>query len=435
MNDLQGSVPEQADFKAEGRHFSIIPSRQRSFWIRWRKVLPILAAMPLFLLFPAFLRPPLVQGPLWTGMVKVGDLNLGVSGIGKLAPVDLVTLSAAAGGTVEAVQAQVGAKLSKGDPIISLHSPEIRQLFATAERNYADKLADQARLKSDFYMRKADLVSQMGNAQDAHKIADMELTASTRLSQEGLISQIQLARLQNVVASTQRQFEQARANFHTLEAEEQVRAAAMERAVHLSQADLAYAGERVQALTLSAPEAGVLLDLPDTLTPGAPVTAGMVLAKLSAHPALGAELTIPASQAPHLTPGLPVEVYAENRLLRGNLLRVTPLAQRDQVKVYVSLEAAGTDGFLPGQAVTAEIITGHAKRAIYIEKPAQAVENTNGSIYEVDHARGLLYRRDVRFGASTGRFLLIESGLSPGREVVLGDLSQYFQHRTLRFNP
>lgn len=429
------SPPNSLEEPTNDRRFSISPARLRPAWLHWRLGVFCLSGVMLLLLLIFWFRPPLVQEPLWTGTVQVGDLKLGVSGFGKLAPIDMLTLSAAASGTVESIQAQVGFRLAKGDPIITLRSPELRQQLAIAERSYAEKVSEQARLMSEFAVRRAEIKNQLSNAQDSITIESVELKAHLKLEREGLISQILLARQQNKVALAQHQVEQARANLKAIEEEERIRTNAVRTAVRMAWEDVTYAREQVNALVIRAREPGVLLDLPETLTVGAPVSAGMVLAKISTSPTLGAEIVIPANEANRLMPGMPAEIYLEERLLRGKLLRINPRAQQDQVRAYIGIEASNTEGFLPGQAVTAEIITETAHGAVYIQKPEQVTEQSIQTLYEVDRTQGLLHRREVKFGKRAGRYILVESGVAPGREVVLGDLSRYQQARTLRFQP
>jgi HlyD family secretion protein len=379
------------------------------------------------------LRPPLIEQRLWTGAVQRGELRIGVTGHGRLIPSGLQTLSSTTGGSVAVIHALSGARVAKGDAVLTLRNPDLLTALSTAETAYAEKLAGKAAVLAELITKRTEMQTKLDDANDALAVKRLELQAQEKLFAGGISSQIQLEKERTQLSGAQRQVRQAAADLDNLERSHRIRVEAVEAEVATAKTQLQRVQSQVAELTLRAAEAGTLYELRDGLTVGMPVTPGSVLATIATQADVRAEMQIPSSRAGDVAPGQAVDLRIGEKTVEGRVQRIDPRVQQDQVQVSVTIPRSMTHGLLAGQPLNGEIITEQLRNVTYVERPAGAVDGTSTTLFEVDRHNARLVRRDVKLGRSGGRSIVIDSGLAPGTEIVLSDMAKFAGHKNLRF--
>ncbi|HYC89705.1 MAG TPA: HlyD family efflux transporter periplasmic adaptor subunit [Thermoanaerobaculia bacterium] len=379
-------------------------------------------------------RPPRIDGRLWTAAVRSGDLQVGVAGHGEVIPSALVTLSSATGGSVTTIHALSGAHLAKGDAVLTLRNPDLLAELGTAETTYAEKLAAQASLRAELDAKRSEMRSKLDDATDALSVKRLELEAQQTLFANGISSQLALQKERAQLAAAERQVRQARADVDNLEATSRMRMHAVDAELQTAAAQLARLRDQVDELTIRAPEAGTLYELTDKITVGTPVVAGAVLGRIATQATVSADLRIPSARAGEVRIGQTVELTVGPGKIQGRVQRIDPRVQQDQVQVSVALDERAATGLLAGQPANGEIVTASLRNVSYVERPAGVVDHASASVFEVDRAGNRLVRREVRYGGSGGKYIVIDSGLSAGSEIVLSDMARYAGHRSLRYS-
>jgi multidrug efflux pump subunit AcrA (membrane-fusion protein) len=377
-------------------------------------------------------RPPLIEEKLWTARVQSGNLRLGVSGHGEIVPAALVTLSSASGGSVAAINALSGARLAKGDPVLTLRNPDLLAALSAAETTYASKLAAQASLLAELGAKRSETRAKLADATDALAVKRLELKAQQTLFASGISSQLALEKERAELSSAERQVQQANADLGNLAAANQMRTRAADSEVQTARAQLERLRGQVDELTIRAPQGGTLYELMENITVGTPVAAGAVVGKVATEAAVGAEIQIPSVRAADVRVGQPVELQVGGDAVEGRVQRIDPRVQQDQVQVSVALDSRAAGRLLAGQPTSGEIVTASLAGVTYVERPAGAVDGAAAAVFEVDKNNHRLVRRNVRFGGSGGKYLVIDAGLSAGAEIVLSDMSRWADHSTLR---
>jgi HlyD family secretion protein len=401
-----------------------------------RHRVPLIAAATVLVIAAAAwigLRPPMIEQRLWTATVQRGELRLGVTGHGRLIPSGLQTLSSTTGGSVAVIHALSGARLAKGDAVLTLRNPDLLTELSTAETAYAEKLAGQAAVLAELVTKRTEMQTKLDDANDALSVKRLELKAQEKLFAGGISSELQLEKERAQLSAAERQVRQAAADLDNLARSHGIRVQAVEAEVATARTQLQRVQSQVAELTLRAAEAGTLYELKDDITVGMPVTPGSVLATIATQADVSAEIRIPSGRAGEVTPGQRVELRAGEKAIEGTVQRIDPRVQQDQVRVSVALPRAMTAGLLAGQPVNGEIITEQLQNVTYVERPAGAVDGASMTLFDVDRPNGRLVRRDVKLGRSGGRSIVIEAGLQPGTEIVLTDMAKFAGHKTLRF--
>lgn len=302
-----------------------------------------------------------------------GGLSLG--GTASLPPQASVLVSAPAAGVVQALHVGLADPVRAGQPLVSLHSPEL----AALQRDYL-----QLRLQ-------------------AQQAAD-RLRRDEQLLADGVIAEARLR--------------------ESRYAEQQARVAAEERRQALRLAGLGDAQLRTlvdrltvqPALGLSAPAAGRVAEL--LAQPGQQVAAGAPLLRLARPAPLTLLLQATPAQAAQLRPGAAVQVEgcAVGGQVRGTLPDMQGASQ--SVLVQVALDRA-VDCVQPNQAVRVRVAT-PAGAAGTARVPAAAVVQLDGRPQVFVAVPGGLRPQPVTVRGSDGDQALVDGLPAQARVAVRG---------------
>jgi RND family efflux transporter MFP subunit len=170
--------------------------------------------------------------------------------------------------------------------------------------------------------------------------------------------------------------------------------------------------------TLRAPRAGIV----DTLTvqPGEVLAPGAIAVRVAAPDALQVRLGVEPKDAGRIAVGQQVRVAAltpgapsVQAQVSGVDRRVDPLTRL--IAALVRLPRGS--GFLPGQALRAEIIVAQRSGTLAVPRAALLYSGEHPYLFVADHSKAL--RRDVTTGVRDGDEVEISAGLRPGEQVIV----------------
>ncbi len=169
--------------------------------------------------------------------------------------------------------------------------------------------------------------------------------------------------------------------------------------------------------SLRAPIAGVVDAV--LVEPGDLVAPGLMIARLASADAIQARIGIEIEDASRLKPGdavslsaLDASSAAVETVIRAIDTRVDPGTRMANALVAVP---AG-QGFLPGEAVRAEIVVAIHEGALFVPRQAVFRDETGTYVFVADKALATLTR--VETGLTSGNRTEIISGLTAGQSVV-----------------
>jgi HlyD family secretion protein len=380
-----------------------------------------------------WLRTPVIEEKFWTGTVKAGELRVGIGGHGSLIPSGILTVTSTTGGSVASIHAFSGAKVQKGDVIATLTNTELLQQVSAAEKTYSDRQGEQATSQAEAATKRVDLQAALDNSKDALELANVELTTQSELAESGVTSRLEVQKARAKVAAAQRQVEQGAAALKCFEDGNRVHVRLEATAVAVAKSELERLRTQANELVLRAPEAGVVYELSDGITVGSTVNVGTLIAKIATESELKAELRVPSSHAGELTPGQIVDLRAGEKQMIGRVERIDPRVQQDEVRVSVALDESQARGLLPGQPVSGDIVVDKLQDVVYVIRPAGIADGTAAVVFEVNRDRHRLLRREVKFGKSEGRYIVVESGLTLGEEIVLSEMDKMKSYKEINY--
>ncbi len=209
-------------------------------------------------------------------------------------------------------------------------------------------------------------------------------------------------------AISQQQLEEARSSYQS--AAEQLRsleARATQEAVTL------------QYYTVRAPAAGVLGDIPVRV--GMQATLDTVLTTLNLNQQLEVYVPVPLERASQLRTGLPLQVFdgAGNRLAATTVSFVSPQVDPQTQSILVKGRLPG-QGLRSSQFVRARIVWRTVPTLVVPVLAVHQVGDQSFVFVAEPQGGGLVARqRPVRLGPIAANDYAVESGLSPGEQVVV----------------
>jgi biotin carboxyl carrier protein len=180
---------------------------------------------------------------------------------------------------------------------------------------------------------------------------------------------------------------------------------------------------RVNALQVTAPDAGIVQDL--TIQLGQWVTEGTTLAKVVQPGTLKAVIRIPETQAKDVAVGQDADIDTRNGIVHGKVSRKDPSSVNGTVTVDVKMEGALPPGAVPDLSVDGTIRIASLKNVMYTGRPAYGSGTGLVGLFKVVENGSAAIRVQVQLGKSSVTTVEILKGLNIGDKVILSDMSQY----------
>lgn len=366
--------------------------------------------------------PTVERAAVWIDTVKRGPMVRAVSGTGTLVPEDLRWIPAVTDGRVERIRLHPGARVEPDTIILDLSNPELEQQVSDAAlqmRSADAQLANRrVELDSALLAAQAAVAAFESDAREAR----LDAEAEAQLRAGGLTSAITLrtkqARADNLAA---------RLVLERQRLEMQQRSRAPQLAIQEAEVDRQRSAVRLRraqldGLRVRAGVAGVLQQVSVEL--GARVGPGTNLARVVDPTRLKAELKVAETQAKDIQIGLRASVDTRNGIVTGRVARIDPAATGGTVTVDVVLEGRLPRGARPDLTIDGTIEIERLADVIYVGRPGVGDEGATVSLFRLD-GTGHAVRVPVVLGRMSASVVEIRSGLAPGDQVILSDMSQW----------
>jgi HlyD family secretion protein len=373
--------------------------------------------------------PAVERATVWIDQVKRGPMVREVRGLGTLVSEDLRWIPASSSGRVERILLRPGTRVTAGTVILELSNPSLAQEAQDA----ALKLkAAEAGLASLRVQLDDDVLQQRATAASIeadYKKAAMLAETNRELAARNLLSQFTLKQSEVDAAALAQRTEIAQAQLaHSTES---IQARIAERQAAIDQA-LAFAElkqQELDALRVRAGDAGILQLVPVDV--GQQVTPGTNLARIVNPTRLKAEIKIPETQAKDVQVGQPASIDTRNGIVPGRVTRIDPSVQNGTVTVDVAIDGALPVGARPDLSVDGTIELEHLDNVVFVGRPAFGQDQAAISLFRLQPG-GIATRVQVKLGRSSVNSVEVISGLNPGDQVILSDMSAWEQFDRIR---
>lgn len=397
---------------------------------RWRRLrvpviaiaLAVVGGATVMRMAPA--APSVDGAPLWFDTVARGELVREVRGTGTLVPVDTAWIPASTDGRVARIHLRPGAQVRPDDVILELENPRLEQEVLDTRLQVQAAEARLLRAGADATTTLLAQEALVAQTEAQYEDARADADADEALLVDGLVSELQHRRTASKARSLALQVAAERKRLEVGTSMRPSQLAEQQAEVERMRALLALKTEQLGQLAVRAGMAGVLQAVPVEV--GSQVAAGTNVARVADPTLLKAQVRVPETQARDVQIGQVARVDTRNGIAEGRVARVDPAAVSGTVLVDIAFTGPVPAGARPDLSVDGIVEIERLANVLYMARPAAGQEGGTISVFAVQ-ADGMAARRQVRLGKGSVRHIQVIEGLREGERVVLSDMSAWDQ--------
>jgi HlyD family secretion protein len=333
---------------------------------------------------------------------------------------------------VERRLVQPGAQVQPDTILLELSNPQLEQEVLNAlwdwkasETNLVDL---KVRLEDQALNKEADAV----DLNSRFNIKKLEAEVQESLLKLGLVSDLQVrqAKVEAEQLASRIDFEKRRLE----KSNESIAAQIAVQKTRVDQLKAVYELKRSQLnqLKVRAGVSGVLQLMQAEV--GEQVAAGAKLARVANPRKLKAEIKVMETQAKDVQVGQIASIDTRNGIIPGRVIRKDPSAIGGNILVDVALEGDLPAGAVPDLGVDGTIELERLNDVVYVERPTQGQEGSTIGLFKLTPDGREAERVQVKIGRVSVSTVEILSGLKPGDEVILSDMSAQDAFDRIRLN-
>ncbi|MCG7541136.1 HlyD family efflux transporter periplasmic adaptor subunit [Pseudoalteromonas sp. OF7H-1] len=381
----------------------------------------LMAAIVVYLLWQQWApHSSVMRAEILVAEVKQGPFTLSVDSFGELRSAEQFLLNAQSAAIVKTIHHKAGAIVHKGEVIAELVSPDLVLQVQQATQALRQSWTIKEQLLLTQQRELLNEQTQLMQKQGALKTLVLRHRAEQGLAQQGIISALNFAQTETSLSTLQHEITMLEQQAKQLQALHGSALTLANEEINIREQELNNLLEKQQQLEIKASTSGIIERMPLAL--GQRVNVGDELALIGSNQSLVAVLSVPQSQVRWVETGQDVMVNMQANKVKGEVIRVDPVVTNNSVEVEVSLPNT-----LPKQArsqlsISASIAIKHLANATYVQRPANAKDNQTKTLFALnndDTAKPI----EITFGASTGKYIVIDSGVEAGRRLIISDLA------------
>lgn len=377
--------------------------------------------------------PPVDKDQVYIDVVKRGNMNREVRGLGKLVPEEIRWVTAATEGRVERKLLEAGARVTPETILLELSNPRLEQETLNAEWDLKSAESSYKELMIQLESDRLNKTAEMARLKSDHEQAELEYAAQSELFDNGLISRLVLNQYRTRV---KQQADRIAIEEQLLEKnEESIEAKLLQKQTSIKQLREVYKLKKSQLdqLKVRSGVRGVLQEIPVEI--GEHVGSGSNLARIANPEKLKAELNIPETQAKDIQIGQEVSIDARNdNFIPGRVSRIDPAVKDGTVTVDVELLADLPKGARPDLSVDGTILLERLEGIVYVGIPVQGQQDSTVGLFKLDPDGKRAIRVPVKLGRRSVSTIEIKEGLEPGDRVILSDMTAQDGFDRIRLN-
>ena len=336
------------------------------------------------------------------------------------------TLYAATAGTVS-TSVNAGDKVSKGQPLATIDSPELLSEF---ERARSTLLSLQAAYERQRIQTRAE---NAGNQQTVDlalvtlKAAERELERYRNAFQQGLVSRQEHDRREDQLAEAQVRYGHALQNAKMQAEKLSFELRTSELDVERQRGVVANFQRRVDELTVCSPVDGMVGSI--AVQQRAAVMPNQPLLTVVDLSVFEIELAVPESYADDLALNMPAGITYGSSEYEGRLTSISPEVRNSQVVGRVRFAGEAPADLRQNQRVSVRIVLEEKADALVVDRGAFFESGGGRVAYKVDG--GVARRTPIATGASSIAKVEIAQGLAEGDQIVISSLEPFGRAETV----
>ncbi len=377
-------------------------------------------------------RPPAIDSDrIWTGTVTRGELLREVTAAGSLVAPELRAVTNRNEGVIERILVLPGEPVRADTVLLRMSSPALEDDLAAMRWDLVQAEAEEALRAVETENRHLDLVAQVAAAESEYLSIKLELEAQQALGERQVFSAIEVERTRLRAEQLGRRLEAEKARLASYFKNREVEAQASNARLSRLREQVQRLETRVIGLDVIAGVDGVVQEI--NVEEGERLPTGHAVARVVNLSRLIARVRVAERDAANVMVGMPVRLELGRRVETGEVIRIDPTVRDRTVSMDVALIGDDPQGLRPDLSVTARIQLERVAEAMVLDRPAGlSGEYETLALFRLNGAGDRAERRAVEVGRVSNRQVEILSGLDPGDQVILADLSEWADELVLR---
>lgn len=342
---------------------------------------------------------------------------------GKVETGVIVQVSALETGIVETKWVEEGAMVNKGDIILTLHNPALRQQILDSESQLAEKqnmLRDtEIAMEKERLQLKQDLLAARTDLTRKSRIAEQQST----LYAENLVSRDEYLKAKEDFDLASQTFELLKDRQHQDSLYRSVQVAMMKESLHNMQENFALVRQRADNLNIRASHAGQLGSLSVEL--GQNVGSGQQVGQINILDNYKVAVSIDEHYIDRVAPGLSARSSRSDKPLDLTLAKVYPEVSQGQFRADFKIDGELPSNIRVGQTYSIDLVLGEPTDAVMVPKGTFFQSSGGRWVYVVDADGKTARRRPVRIGRQNYLYYEVLEGLEPGEKVITSSYSNF----------
>ncbi|CAN7508546.1 efflux RND transporter periplasmic adaptor subunit [Pseudoxanthomonas sp. LjRoot143] len=346
--------------------------------------------------------------------VTRGDLVRDIAADGRVIAANSPTLYAIAGGVVT-LKVVAGDKVTKGQPLAEIDSPELRSKLAQEQTTLAGLEAEASRAMLDASVTRANAQKALDQAGIERQAAERTLQRYQRGYDGGAVPQVDVLEAQDNLRKSEIALSHAQKDAGLqgqgagLDARNKQLLADRQRAV------VAEVQRQVDALTLRAPFDGQVGQVQAVQRSNVAINAPVLsVVDLSVFEV---EIKVPESFARDLAIGMPATLTSAGQPYAGEISAVSPEVVGGEVVTRLRFSDKQPPGLRQNQRLSARILMDTRRNVLMVERGPFLEQGGGRYAYVMDGSSAV--RRPVQLGVSSLSSIEVLGGLRPGDKVVV----------------
>jgi HlyD family secretion protein len=377
--------------------------------------------------------PPSVErASVWVGRVKRGNIKREVRGPGTLVPEEIRWAVAQASGRVERRLVEPGAVVKPETVLMELSNPQLEQEVLTAQSDWKSAESNFADFRVKLEVDELNTEANLARLESDYSTAKIKYQAQQKLSANGLTTDLDVLQAKVLVENLSSQIDLQKALKEKNKESIAAQLAIKQREIDKFRAVYDLKRSELDQLKVRAGVTGVLQEV--KVERGQQVGVGAELARVANPARLKAQLKIMETQAKDVQVGQIAIIDTRNGIIPGHVIRKDPTVIQGNVTVDVALEGELPKGAIPDLSVDGTIELERLNDVIYVERPTQGQEGSTIGLFKLTPDEREAYRIQVKIGRVSVSTVEILSGLNPGDQVILSDMSAQDAFDRIRLN-
>lgn len=355
------------------------------------------------------------------GTVKHGDLSVEIEGYGALRSDKQLLITSLTSATVQEIILKPGALVKPDSIIVQLANPELQQQFDSASQELSQRKANLRQLKLNQQREILNESASYAEMEARYETAKVKLDALAGLVKSGIVSTLDYKESLVEEAQLKKRLGIHKQRSAALTLVNQEAISIQLDQIKQQEGQLRIAQNRLDRLSVKAGFSGVLQRLSVEL--GQSLAAGQEIALIGSVKDLIALVRVSQSKAQQIFIGQQAIIDTRRDIIMGSVSRIDPVVVENTVEIEIALPSKLPKSARPQLSVDATIITDTLTDVTYMERPVNAQENSQMSLYKLDELTGYAVKADIRFGREAGRYIEVIEGGKVNDIFIVSDLS------------